>query len=464
MRRRSFPPRFILLLFWLLALLPSAAWAQPASIRRGISGEQLRAIQGEPDSVDRYVSRGYEIWNYDLSSVKISIPGDKVVEWDNLSLNLKVADETPESSPLPQLVTPRLPKKAFLEAPADPRSPQRLRSARRVEDFLLDEATSPTGQLRGQPGAVDAEQDAPSLDRFRPPALPSLSRDGVGAGQSLFDARGRSGGIGLFPELSLRNAADRRGGGAAGAGADSSARMFSTPGDPLANERTQPLRRGAWHTYEDAEGGSVGGFRLDAGATRHDIYLDAQGTAGYGTQREAGRATLESYQSPEGDASQTTLDAGRTTYRLYEGADGVRVDQTQRTVRGAAYEDYRRSDGTSVQSASRRVGNSTFRAYDVQRSGAAEGRVQGFSHDAGDATFHQYSGAAGRSQTGVTRRVGGATYETFTDSDGGWILRTTQKIGRVTIHTYTDSDGNSYVETGLNDESPATRNAPPDGP
>jgi hypothetical protein len=455
MRRKPFPYRFVLFLFWLPVLFPSAARSQSALIRRGISGEELRAIQGEPDSVDRYVSRGYEIWNYDLSSVRISIPEDKVIEWDNLSLNLKVADETPESAPLLQPVTPRSPMKEIPEAPADPQSSKRPRSARGIEDFLLDEATSSTGLPRGQPGTVDTELDAPLLDRFRPPALPSLSRDGVGAGQSPLDARDRSEGIGLFPELSLRNAAGRRAGGAAGTGSDGSAWVFSAPNGSPADERTQTLRRGAWRVYEDAEGRSVGGFRQDAGATRHDIFMDAQGTAGYGAKREVGRATLESYQSPDGDASQTTLDAGRTTYRFYEGADGVEADQTLRAVGGAAYEDYRRSDGTAVQSASRRVGNSTFRAYDVRRNGGTEGRIQGFSHDAGDATFHQYSGAGGRSQAGVTRRVGAATYETFSDSDGGWVLRTTQKIGRVTIHTYTDSDGNSRVETGLDDEAPA---------
>jgi hypothetical protein len=72
-----------------IAMYPGNQATNSRSFSQGSHKDDVLQLQGTPDEISRYTASGYERWEYDRSSVKISIRSDKVLEWDNKG-NLKI--------------------------------------------------------------------------------------------------------------------------------------------------------------------------------------------------------------------------------------------------------------------------------------------------------------------------------------------------------------------------------------
>ena len=57
---------------------------------RGSHADDVLRIQGTPTAINTYEALGKETWRYGYSTVEISLPGRRVIDWDNSQSNLKV--------------------------------------------------------------------------------------------------------------------------------------------------------------------------------------------------------------------------------------------------------------------------------------------------------------------------------------------------------------------------------------
>ena len=82
-------------------LLPRTSESStPGYFTRGSSQDDVLHVQGAPTEINTYAVSGYEDWYYGYSTVRFSLPGGRVTEWDNNDGNLKVRllPRTSESS------------------------------------------------------------------------------------------------------------------------------------------------------------------------------------------------------------------------------------------------------------------------------------------------------------------------------------------------------------------------------
>ncbi|GMW00559.1 MAG: hypothetical protein AMXMBFR84_16960 [Candidatus Hydrogenedentota bacterium] len=70
-------------------LQPGPNTTSASFFTRGSHQDDVLRLQGTPDDINDYASLGYEVWNYDYSSIKISTKDRRVLSWDGNSGNLK---------------------------------------------------------------------------------------------------------------------------------------------------------------------------------------------------------------------------------------------------------------------------------------------------------------------------------------------------------------------------------------
>ena len=92
---------FVLLLTLSNALAepPQAAQRPQRSFTIGSNSGEVEAAQGRPDKIERYPALGYDIWRYGDSQVRISTKDNIVIEWIDLSRNLKAVEPPPAAKP-----------------------------------------------------------------------------------------------------------------------------------------------------------------------------------------------------------------------------------------------------------------------------------------------------------------------------------------------------------------------------
>lgn len=72
---------------------PASTVTQAASFTFGSHKDDVARIQGTPTSVVVYRALGEEVWGYVSSSVTFDTNTNQVIEWNDLSNNLKVGGE-----------------------------------------------------------------------------------------------------------------------------------------------------------------------------------------------------------------------------------------------------------------------------------------------------------------------------------------------------------------------------------
>jgi hypothetical protein len=80
-----------------VALQPGGHVTTSPHFTQGSHKDDVLRLQGTPSDIDRYPALGHEIWRYGLSTVKVSLATDEVVEFAN-SGNLRCIHVTDEQS------------------------------------------------------------------------------------------------------------------------------------------------------------------------------------------------------------------------------------------------------------------------------------------------------------------------------------------------------------------------------